>query len=243
MLTVVCVNSRKVFGPTVDISLFRILLETNNLPHSPLVLLDLFLSLKPGSTLSALWGCCSLYHREIRIRLSKSDLSTSSRTSCLTDLQIEVETMAANHLPSSQELCLTQQQSDLQLETMFTARITTLPQKDTRNPIWANSCCLRCAKLIGIVDLFCVPFLDKGVYKHIRCFNLRIKCTALPRDCVDDFVYVQQRFQYSGLERAFEARNAWIDRMNLESPSLGIEQFREHIAKFYLEARATYGSE
>ncbi|PCH08066.1 Hypothetical protein PENO1_009050 [Penicillium occitanis (nom. inval.)] len=107
------------------------------------------------------------------------------------------ETMAANHFLSSKELCLTQQQSDLQLETMFTARI---------------------------IDLFCVPFLDKGVYKCIRCFNLRIKCTALPRDCVDDFIYVQQRFQYSGLERAFEARNARIDRMSLESPSLGIEQ-------------------
>ncbi|KUL86317.1 hypothetical protein ZTR_08608 [Talaromyces verruculosus] len=107
---------------------------------------------------------------------------------------------------------------------MFTARITSLPQKDTRNPIWAESCCLHCAKLMGTVDLFCVPFLNKGVYKCIRCFNLRIKCTALPRDCVDDFVYVQQRFQYSGLERVFEARNAWIDRMNLKSPSLGIEQ-------------------
>ena len=130
----------------------------------------------------------------------------------------------ASHIPSSKELCLTQQQSDLQLETMYTARITTLPQRDVRNPIWAKTCCLHCAKLIGSVDLFCVPFLDQGAYKCIRCFNLRIKCTALPRDCVDDLVYVQQRFQFSGLERAFEARNAWIDRMNLESPSLGIEQ-------------------
>lgn len=132
--------------------------------------------------------------------------------------------MAATHLPSPKEICLTQQQPDLQLETMFTARITTLPQKDTRNPIWAKFCCLHCAKLIGSVDLFCVPFLDEWVYKCIRCFNLKIKCTALPRDCLDDFVYVQQRFQYSGLERAFEARKAWIDHMNLENPSLGIEQ-------------------
>lgn len=94
--------------------------------------------------------------------------------------------------------------------------ITALPLKDERDPVWPEQCCLQCAKLVGSVDLFCVPHPNKSENKCIRCYNLNITCIPIPQDHVDTFRSIQVFFKKRDLKYAFLFRRAWIIGMNNE---------------------------
>lgn len=117
------------------------------------------------------------------------------------------------------QLCFMQQPSPLSSCSQPTpaVRITALPPRDPRNAIWAESCCMNCAKLVGSVDLFCVPCRAPG--KCVRCFNLNLPCQPIPIEHELQFREVQKAFQYYDLQSAFEARRAWLNRIN-NIPSL-----------------------
>lgn len=131
------------------------------------------------------------------------------------------------HLSSFGQLCFIQQPSPLQSQPVPAVRITALPPRDPRNPIWAADCCLNCAKLVGSADLFCVPCPAKG--KCVRCFNLNLPCEPLREDNGRCFREVQQYFQFYDLQTAFEARRAWFDRMDGATSLLSIALFHSEL--------------
>lgn len=114
------------------------------------------------------------------------------------------------------DLCLTVQPLNPHLRPMPAVSITTLPLKDKRDPIWANPCCLQCAKLVGSVDLYCVAHPNKNEHKCIRCFNLNITCVPIPQEHFETFRSIQVFFKTRDLKFAFLFRRAWIVGMNNE---------------------------
>ncbi|KUL86318.1 hypothetical protein ZTR_08609 [Talaromyces verruculosus] len=123
------------------------------------------------------------------------------------------------------DLCLTLQPLNPHLRPMPAVCITALPLKDKRDPIWADPCCLQCAKLVGSVDLYCVAHPNKNERKCIRCFNLNITCVPIPEEQIETFRSIQIFFKKRDLKYAFLFRRAWIMGMNNEPSARFGRQF------------------
>lgn len=131
-------------------------------------------------------------------------------------LQLQNVNMPPYAITPFKDLCLTLQPLNPHLRPMPAVCITALPLEDKRDPIWADPCCLQCAKLVGSVDLFCVPHPNKNEHKCIRCFNLNITCVPIPEEHIEKFRSIQVFFKKRDLKYAFLFRRAWIMGMNNE---------------------------
>lgn len=105
----------------------------------------------------------------------------STRGAPVTARQINSPTMPPYAITPFKDLCLVLQPLNPHLRPMPAVCITSLPLKDKRDHIWADPCCLQCAKLVGSVDLFCVLHPNKNEHRCIRCFNLNITCVPIPQ--------------------------------------------------------------
>lgn len=85
--------------------------------------------------------------------------------------------------------------------------ITSLPIKDSRNPIWAENPCLRCAKAVGTRHHYCAR--HGAIGKCIRCYNLGLACVPIPEEFKTGFKKLQRHWQSGEFSKALVEREAW----------------------------------
>jgi hypothetical protein len=157
------------------------------------------------------------------LRETRSSCKSSNQ---LSTCQVVINTMPPYATTPFKDLCLTLQPLNPHLRPMPAVCITALPLKDKRDPIWAEPCCLQCAKLVGSVDLYCVPHPNTNEHKCIRCYNMNITCVPIPQEHIKTFRSIQVFFRKRDLKYAFLFRRAWIVGMNNEpSARLGRQFF------------------
>lgn len=107
-----------------------------------------------------------------------------------------------------------------------------IPVMDRRLVLWHENPCLRCAKVLGTYQAFCVRPLPGQ--KCRRCSTLGVKCDSIPEKQLASFRIVQQIFQQHGVTAdGCQARRDWVRVVEgdiRKDPSLSPSQSRTRLA-------------
>lgn len=107
-----------------------------------------------------------------------------------------------------------------------------IPAMDRRLVLWQENPCLRCAKVLGTYQAFCVRSLPGQ--KCRRCSTLGVKCDSIPERQLASFRIAQQIFQLYGVTTdGYRAHRDWVKVVEgdiRKDPSLSPSQSRTRSA-------------